>query len=113
MSKETKVVYTDEVVADMVESYTSAESDEARASVVNEFADSLGVKVQSVRAKLVNLGVYKAKTRVSKDGTDVETKAKIVEDIAVSLGVPAEVVESLEKATKPTLKMVREALVAE
>ena len=113
MSKETKVVYTDEVVADMVESYTSAESDEARASVVNEFADSLGVKVQSVRAKLVNLGVYKAKTRVSKDGTDVETKAKIVEDIAKALNVSAEVVESLEKATKPTLKMIREALVAE
>lgn len=113
MTDKAKTVYTDEVVADMVESYTAAQSDEARASVVNEFADSLGVKVQSVRAKLVNVGVYKAKTRVAKDGSDVETKAKIVEDIAKALNVSAEVVESLEKATKPTLKMVREALVAE
>lgn len=107
-NKET--VYTEAVVESMVESYTAAQSDEARASVVTEIAEKLGVKVASVRAKLVNLGVYKAKERVAKNGEPVETKAKIVKDIAELAGVSEEVVESLEKATKPALKMIRDAL---
>lgn len=111
MSKET--IYTDEVVARMVETYTAAESDEARATVVNDFADELGVKVQSVRAKLVNIGVYKAKARTSKTGEAIESKAAIVADIAKRLRVDEERLESLEKATKPVLKLVREALCSE
>lgn len=111
MSKET--IYTDEVVARMVEAYEAAESDEVRASVVTSLADELGVKVQSVRAKLVNLGVYKAKERTTKTGEKIESKAEIVAQIAVSLGVEEEVVESLEKATKPVLKLLRAALAAE
>lgn len=110
MSKEN--VYTDEVVARMEEAYVAAESDESRASVVQEFSDELGVKVQSVRAKLVNLGVYKAKARVTKNGEKVESKADIVANIAVALGVDEEDIDSLEKATKPVLKLIREAVVA-
>lgn len=105
-----KVVYTDEVVARMVETYTAAESDEARASVVQEFVDELGVKVQSVRAKLVNLGVYKAKSRKTKTGDPIEDKNAIVSDIAKLMQKNEERVESLAKATKPVLKMVRDAL---
>lgn len=108
MSKET--VYTEEVVARMVEDYQAAESDEARASVVTEYADELGVKVQSVRAKLVNVGVYKAKQRTSKTGEPIENKATIVADIATRLSVNEERLESLEKATKPVLKLLRDAL---
>lgn len=111
MSKET--VYTDAVVESMVNSYTAAENDEQRAGAVQEIASELGVKVHSVRAKLVSLGVYKAKTRTTKDGQKVESKADIVGQIAVSLGVEEEVVESLEKATKPVLKLLREALKAD
>lgn len=109
MSKET--LYTEEVVTRMVEDYTSADTDEARADVVNDFAEELGATVQSVRSKLVNLGVYKAKQRVTKAGEAVESKAKIVSDIAKMMGVEEEVVESLEKATKPTLKLVRAYMV--
>lgn len=105
MSKEN--LYTAEVVSRMTEAYASAESDEARASVVNDFAEELGATVQSVRSKLVNLGIYKAKARVAKNGEAIESKAKIVADIAKMMGVEEESVESLEKATKPTLKSLR------
>ena len=108
MSKES--VYTDEVVARLSDAYVAADSDETRANVVEDFAAELGVKVQSVRAKLVNLGLYVAKQRKAKDGSEVETKAKIVESIAEMIGVPSETIESLEKATKPTLKLIRLAL---
>lgn len=111
MTKET--IYTDEVVARMVETYEAAESDEARASVVADMADELNVKVQSVRAKLVNLGVYKAKQRTSKTGEPIESKASIVADIATRLSVDEERLESLEKATKPVLKLLRDALSGE
>lgn len=108
MAKET--VYTEVVVDRMVEAYEAAETDEARATVVSDVANELGVKVASVRAKLVNLGVYKAKQRVTKTGEKVESKSAIVRDIANMMGVAEESVESLEKATKPTLKAVRDAL---
>lgn len=110
MSKE--VVYTEEVVNDLVEAYTKQDTDEARAAVVAEWAEQLGVSEASVRAKLVAENVYIAKTRTTKNGEPVETKAKIVGDIASMLGVNEERIESLEKATKPTLKMIREALEA-
>lgn len=105
MTKET--IYTSEVVARMEEAYTAAPSDEARAEVVNDFAGELGASVASVRSKLVNLGIYKAKTRVTKTGEAIESKAKIVGDIARMMGVEEEAVESLEKATKPVLKSLR------
>ena len=112
-TKTTKTtVYTDEVVADLVAEYTNANTDETRAEVVQDWADTLGVKVQSVRSKLVNLGVYVAKTRVAKDGSEVETKDKIVADIAKALDVNEERIESLTKATKPVLKLLRTALTA-
>ena len=109
MSKET--VYTEEVVSRMVEAYTSADTDEARADVVNDFAEQLGATVQSVRSKLVNLRVYKAKERKTKTGEAIESKAKIVADIAKMMDVSEEAVESLEKATKPVLKAIRSYMV--
>lgn len=105
MTRET--IYNAEVTTRMNDSYIAAESDEARAQVVNGFAAELGVSVASVRSKLVNLGVYKAKARVAKNGEAIESKAKIVADIAKIIGVEEEAVESLEKATKPVLKAVR------
>lgn len=108
MNKET--VYTEAVVESMVNSYKAAKTDEQRAGAVQEIANELGVKVHSVRAKLVSLGVYIPKSRTAKNGEPVESKAVIVGQIAEALGVEEEVVESLEKATKPVLKMLRKAL---
>lgn len=110
MTKTVETVYTAEVVERMTEAYRAAESDEARATVVAAFAEELGVTLPSVRAKLVSLGVYVAKTRTTKNGESVETKANIVADIAKAMGVAEEVLESLEKATKPVLKRVRDAI---
>lgn len=110
---EKKVVYTDEVVARMSEAYLAADSDESRATVVNDFADELGVPVQSVRAKLVNLQIYVAKERTTKTGEAIESKAQIVAEIAKALNQPEDVIDSLEKATKPVLKLLRAALTAD
>lgn len=108
MSKET--VYTEEVTTALAEKYQAAQDDEARAEVVKQAAQDLQVKEASVRAKLVNLGIYKAKERTTKTGEKIETKAEIVAQIAKSLGVQEDVVDSLEKATKPVLKLLRAAL---
>lgn len=103
-------IYNDEIVTKLTDAYQSAESDESRAFVVQDFADQLQTTVHSVRAKLVNLGIYKAKSRTAKNGEAIESKADIVRDIAAALSVSEEVVESLEKANKVPLKMIREAL---
>jgi len=103
-------VYTDEVVEEMVADYKAAEDDEARSKVVAEWAKELEVSIPSVRTKLVSLGVYISKAKAKNAEVKV-TKAKLVEDIAEAIGVSSETVESLEKATKPTLTKVRDALV--
>lgn len=105
MSKET--VYTAEVVKDMTEAYTAAETDEARAAVVSEFAEKVGATAASVRAKLVSLGVYKAKARVTKNGEPVETKESIAREIAQMIDEDEDVMSSLASANKPALKKLR------
>ena len=105
-----ETVYTEEVVQKLTDAYQSAESDESRSLVVQDFADQLQTTVHSVRAKLVNLGVYKAKERTTKTGEAIESKADIVRDIAQLMQTSEEVIESLEKANKGVLKMVRDRL---
>jgi hypothetical protein len=102
-----ETVYTESVIENMVAAYTAAESDEDRANTIVRLADDVGTSVASVRAKLVNLGVYKAKERTSKTGAPIESKAKIVGDIATLMGVEEEAIGSLEKATKRVLLAVR------
>lgn len=100
-------VYADEnVVAEMVSTYEAAESDEARAEAVASLAEKFGKTVQSVRAKLVREGVYKAKARTTKTGEPVISKEKLVQEIEAELGLVAGDLESLEKATKRVLKLV-------
>ena len=107
-TKTVKDVYEDEaVVADMVKRYTEAEdSDEARAEVVAQLAEELGKGVRSVIAKLVRENVYIAKTRKTKTGEPVRTKAQLVDDLMDMLEVELTESEasSLEKATKTALK---------
>lgn len=113
MTEKTAVVdaYEDEaVVAEMVAAYTEAETDEDRADVVLMLAEKLGKTVQSVRAKLVREGVYKAKARTTKTGEPVVSKEKLVQDIEKAMGLEVGDLESLEKATKRVLKLVYEAV---
>lgn len=117
MTKEKVDVYKDEsVVADMVERYTAVVgdnfTDEDRANVVAKLAEELGKPKASVRAKLVREGVYVAKTNKTKTGAPIVSKAKMVDNIASTLGVTFTDGEgtSLEKATKTTLKKIFEAI---
>ncbi len=89
----------------MVNAYEQADSDAARAAVVNEYADLYGKTPASVRAKLVREGVYIAQTRAPA-GKRSAKKSDIVTAIADMLGVNGEAVESLEKATKRSLELV-------
>lgn len=103
-------IYTEEVIQEMIKDYVAQTTDEARAEAVERWAEKLAVSPASVRTKLALEKVYVAKARTAKNGEPIETKAAIVAQIAKQLGVDEERIESLEKATKPVLKLIREAL---
>ena len=107
-----KANYTPEQTAELVEAYQAADSDESRAEVVSEYAEKFGKPLQSIRAKLVSESVYVAKAYKTKKGEKPESKSKIVGEIAAFLGVHQEAVESLEKANKAALSLIRGTLAA-
>ena len=114
MTEKTVDIYEDpNVIADMIDRYTNAEdSDEARADVVAELAKELGKPARSIISKLVREGVYVAKTRKTKDGQVVRTKAALVDDLLRILNVEMTESEasSLEKATKLALQKLIKAV---
>lgn len=114
MTEKSKVVnYTDEQTERVREVYLAAEdSDEARANAVTFLADEMGKKPGSIRAKLVSEKIYVKKTYVAKTGKATETKGTIVATIASLLGVTEDQLAGLEKATKPTLELIRSQFVA-
>lgn len=97
------VNYTDEMTTELVAAYTAADTDEARASVVNAYAEKFGKKVQSIRQKLSRENVYVKKARTTKAGGEIVRKEELVARIAEALGVEAETFESLAKANKDVL----------
>ncbi len=69
-----------------------------------------GFSGRSVTAKAVRMGVeYTKKVAVTKTGTKVESKEKIVAEIAELIGAS---LDGLEKAPKPALQAVRDYLAA-
>ena len=74
-----------------------------------EFAAKFGKDVRSIRAKAVRMGIYKAAEKVSKTGGKIESKEKIVEDIAAIVGKN---LDGLEKAPKQVLQILRTKLSA-
>ena len=102
--------YTEDQVSKMVSAYEAADTDEGRAEVVESIAEEFGKSVASVRSKLVREGVYVKKTRTTKTGEPVVSKADLVNQIADAIGEDAEVIESLEKATKVTLQKILSAV---
>jgi len=104
--------YTAEQTAELVEGYNavSDQGQEARDHCVAQFAALFGKTPASIRAKLTSEGVYIAKSYKTKKGAKPESKALMVSDIARILGVSSEVVESLEKANKKALELVRGTL---
>ena len=103
MSKEANVNYTQEVTADIVARYVAGEAVEA-------IAQAVGKSTRSIVAKLSREGVYKSKARVK--GEARVTKDELVAKIAEHIGVAEDTIDSLEKATAGTLKIVLAALEA-
>lgn len=105
MTKETNtnVNYSAEMTADIVARYTAGEA-------VDAIATAVGKSTRSVVAKLSREGVYVAKAK-SKAEARI-TKDELVAKIAEHIGVAEESIDSLEKATAGTLKIVLEALEA-
>ena len=77
---------------------------------IKEIAIVLDRTERSVTAKLTSLGLYSRQPYTAKDGTAPKKKIQYVADIAKLLDVPEELVDSLEKCTKFTLKKLVDAL---
>jgi len=105
-AKAKAVNYTPAQVATMIAEYTA----NPVAATVKALAVKLGKSERSIIAKLSREDVYKKAEYVTKTGEKSESKADIVADIAVKLGVPVDDVGSLESATKNALKLVQAAL---
>ena len=90
------VNYTAEQTSAIVEGYKAGRA-------ISELAAQVGRSERSVVAKLSREGAYvsKAKTVAGKAG---ETKEQLIAKLAEKVGVEAEQLESLEKATKSALK---------
>lgn len=101
--------------AEIVKNYTeSQEAEMLAAGIIDnakalEFAAKFGKDVRSIRAKAVRMGIYKAAEKVSKTGGKIESKEKIVEDIAAIVGKN---LDGLEKAPKLVLQTLRSKLAA-
>jgi hypothetical protein len=94
-----KYNYTQEILDSIVEGYKTGAS-------VQELSVTHNIPVRSIIAKLSNLGVYKKKHYVSKTGEVPVKKEQLLETIADLLGEDLEKIESLEKCTKSTLKLL-------
>lgn len=77
-------------------------------------SDGNARKARSIAAKVTRMAdvAYKAKERVTKSGEAIERKDEIVAEIAASVGVATAALESLEKASKPALVALRNAVAA-
>ena len=104
--------YSEDQTVALVSGYTLVkDADQAtRDATVAEFAEAFGKTVASIRAKLSRENVYVAKTRVTKTGDAIVRKADLVNQIADAIDEDAEVIESLEKATKVTLQKILAAV---
>lgn len=111
MGKEKAVNYTDEMVARLHEVYNPEASDDERKAQIVKLADELGRSAASIRAKLVNEGIYQKYERKTKTGEKPESKETIVKGIAEVLSVDADsTLSGLEKATKNCLLFLRKTL---
>lgn len=103
------VNYTPEQVNVLVSAYEVAGSDEARAEVVETFANDLGKSVASIRAKLSREGVYVKKAVASTNKPKVKKDAKVAQ-LATLLGKDEDLVSDAEKLTHRTLDFIINAL---
>jgi hypothetical protein len=102
----TKAVnYTPAQEAEMVAKYSANPT----AETVAKLATAFGKTTRSVIAKLARLDVY-VKPETATKGEAGAKKAEMAKAIGVVLGMPSEVYETLEKASKPALDAIFKAL---
>lgn len=77
---------------------------------VEEIATDLGIAKRSVIAKLSSLGIYKRKPYIDKTGKPPVKKSEYIESISKSLGIPVDVLDSLEKVNKHILHIIDQKL---
>ena len=108
-TKASKAVnYTPEQTAALLAAYTAAPTTET----VEQIAADLGRSVRSIVAKLSREGVYKKKEYKTKTGEAVMKKDEAADEIGAMLGMAENDIESLTKANKNALKLIRDALKA-
>lgn len=112
-TKEKTPNYTPSQVREMVTAYEGGETDNGRKAVVTALAEQMKKSPASIRAKLVNEGVYIKPEKLDKTGNKVEQKGAIVADIAALCGTPEEGFDSLEKTNKVVLQILRKHLTPE
>lgn len=95
--------YTKEITDSIVQQYQQG-------AKVSEIAHSLGVPDRSVIAKLSSLGVYTKKKYLNKRGEVPVKKWEHIEQLAQTLGVPSDQLESLEKVNKSVLILLSRRL---
>lgn len=95
--------YTKEITDSIVQQYQQG-------AEVSEIAHNLGVPDRSVIAKLSSLGVYTKKKYLNKRGEVPIKKWEHIEQLAQTLGVPSDQLESLEKVNKSVLILLSRRL---
>ena len=95
--------YTKEITDSIVQQYQQG-------AEVSEIAHNLGVPDRSVIAKLSSLGVYTKKKYLNKRGEVPVKKWEHIEQLAQTLGVPSDQLESLEKVNKSVLILLSRRL---
>ena len=98
--------YTPEMVETMKAEYLAAST----AETVKALAEKFGKSVPQIRAKLVNLGVYKAKVYTTKQGEKPQKKDETADAIGRILGLSEGEADSLAKANKTALAKILKAL---
>lgn len=101
MTTEIKANYTEAQTTQAVQDYQAGVS-------IEQIAETLGKSTRSVIAKLVREGVYQSKSRTLNHSKP--TKADTIQEIAARLNLPQEALQSLEKATLPTLQLLKQAI---
>lgn len=94
-----KAKYTTDQIDMMVETYTSAETEDERKSAVAEIATRIGYSIPAIRAKLVHLGVYVAANTKKVAKERGANKADRAVDIGARMGLNADDSKSLKFVT--------------
>jgi hypothetical protein len=98
-----KLIYTPELTEKLKESYQ-------RLLDPKLVASDLDLEFRSVVAKLSQMGLYKKKEYVNKQGNPPKLKQELIEDLAKLLRTNSEILESLEKCNKNVLLLLIKAL---